>query len=198
MKNVVGGIIATLAVAIGSTEAATLPAFSVIGPGQTLSSDDGLYYLVMQPSDGHLVLYRNSDGKPIWYTGKPGGANAWAVLQGDRNLVVYRQGPGIPSNAAWASNTGVSFADPGAYMTVRNNGALYLHTSTGKIYWSTPVDPMAFTGCMPNAPTNYYPICTRPGTRYQRTSAQPACSWENAAEILTHTINDGAVMGPCE
>ena len=182
-----------------AAQAETIRVGQMLAPGQALYSDDRMYVMVMQADDGHLVIYRDFfDKKPIWWTGKPGGAGSWAVFQGDRNFVVYKAGAGIPSNAAWATNTGGA-NDPGAYITLRNNGALYVHSSTGKIYWSSPVDPMfKHTSCPVGAPQNSYPICTRPNTSNQRTSWQPACTWERAEEILTHTINAGAVMGPCE
>ena len=200
MNKAFASTIAALSFLISTAEAATLPAYGLLWPGQTLSSDAGNYYLVMQPTDGHLVLYRRFDGKPIWYTGKPAGPGAWAVFQGDRNLVVYKAGPGIPSNAAWWSSTSINGSDPGAYLAMRDNGALYMHTSTGKIVWSTPVDPMAPASsiCLPNAPQRAFPICIHPGTDHQRTWTQYACTWERAAEILTHTVNHGAVMGPCD
>ncbi|KAK1372010.1 hypothetical protein POM88_038102 [Heracleum sosnowskyi] len=61
--------------------------------------DSGAFTLVMQ-GDCNLVLLDTS--VPVWSTGtNRRDSNCYAIMQGDRNLVIYKYGQG----AVWASNT---------------------------------------------------------------------------------------------
>jgi hypothetical protein len=80
-------------------------------PGQSVTSQNGGYSLVMQP-DGNLVLYKG--GKALWSSNTGGKAVSKAVMQCDGNLVVY----GFPK-ALWESKTAGS---PGAYLVVQDDG----------------------------------------------------------------------------
>ena len=81
--------------------------------GQSLISKNGKYSLDLQ-GDGNLVIYRRSDGLPIWASGTSAG-NILA-MQGDGNLVIYADS-GVPS---WASDT----FTPGSWATLTNAGEL--------------------------------------------------------------------------
>jgi len=76
---------------------------SYLWSGQSLTDATGHYRLVMQPSDGNLVLYywdpsNNSIWNAVWATG-PRGPGAYATMGSNGNFVVY----GPWSN--WATNT---------------------------------------------------------------------------------------------
>ncbi|HEX8615312.1 MAG TPA: hypothetical protein VF800_28850 [Telluria sp.] len=62
---------------------------------QFITSRNGLYKLIMQGSDGNLVLYAVGGGVtiPTGFNSKPGGS--YAVVQYDGNFVVYK------SNDTW-------------------------------------------------------------------------------------------------
>jgi hypothetical protein len=97
----------TLAV-LGSTRSALalgnqLDTDQVLGPGESLATDDGRYQLIMQ-SDGNLVLYDTSVSpwNPQWNSGTATKDTSFAVMQGDGNLVVYRISDGKPT---WSSGT---------------------------------------------------------------------------------------------
>ena len=78
--------------------------------GQYLSSPDGQNILVQQ-SDGNLVLYRGSDpqheGTPLWASGynQPTPGQYFTFLQPDGNLVTYEGTPYDDGAAVWASGT---------------------------------------------------------------------------------------------
>jgi hypothetical protein len=97
--------------------------------GQQLLSPDSWFTLVMQ-ADGNLVLYRNSDRKPLWATGTTGGSRA--VMQGDGNLVVYTSF-GV---AVWASNTA---GNDGAIVQLQNDGNLVIYKGPTPI-WASGTD----------------------------------------------------------
>ena len=99
-------------------------------PGQSISSDNGRYVLVMQ-ADGNLVYYRTSDWTPRWnsQTQSPG---ALAPMQGDGNLVVYDTN-GVP---LWNSQTG---GNPGAYLAAQDDGNLVIYGG-GRALWNIGSD----------------------------------------------------------
>lgn len=105
-------------------------ASSTLGPGKALAPDERLlspnkqYSLVMQASDGNLVLYR--DRTPLWAAG-PAGAGASAVMQTDGNLVVYRA-----TAPQWASNTGFA----GATLQLQDDGNLVIY-HMGRGVWAS-------------------------------------------------------------
>jgi hypothetical protein len=97
-----------------------------LGPDAYLWSPNHQYRLVMQASDGNLVLYDRS-GKALWSTGARG-AGAYVAMQGDGNLVIYLSGV-----AKWASNTaghgGAYFSDQDDANQVIYQGATPLWAS---------------------------------------------------------------------
>jgi hypothetical protein len=98
--------------------------------GSTLTSSDGRFTLILQASDGNMVIYqqgraiwaigaRNDDflvnqgdgnvvlyrthAGPVWSTGTAGHGRSTLVMQSDGNLVLYRGSDGRP---IWSSGTG--------------------------------------------------------------------------------------------
>ena len=66
-------------------------------PGETLTSPEGQYELIMQ-TDGNLVIYDVWNGRsPVWASDTVGAPNTRAEMQDDGNLVIYWQQP------LWAS-----------------------------------------------------------------------------------------------
>lgn len=105
---------------------AWMPSGSTLGPGNSATSCDGRYHLVMQ-DDGNLVLYQRAVGA-VWATGTNGsGANA-AVMQGDGNLVVYASGRPV-----WDSGT---HGHAGAALAVQSDGNVVIYGS-GRALWSS-------------------------------------------------------------
>jgi surface antigen len=90
--------------------------------GQTLSSADGRYRLVMQ-NDANLVLYAPGN-RPIWATGSRGGA--WTVMQGDGNLVTYTaDGRAVWAMGARGAGTALAVQDDGNLVAYRNGRAVW-------------------------------------------------------------------------
>ena len=73
------------------------------------------------------MLYRNSDGSPLWNTATFGAAGE-VSMQGDGNLVVYNAA-GQP--AWWSGTTGYS----GAWLAVQSDGNLVLYDAYGYPIW---------------------------------------------------------------
>jgi pimeloyl-ACP methyl ester carboxylesterase len=97
-----------------------------LSPGQNRTSPDGQFELSYQ-GDGNLVLYRMSDGQPLWatHTFAPGVVE----MQHDGNLVIYS----AAGHAIWASGT-VGY--PGARLAVQSDSNLVIYDYYGFPIWS--------------------------------------------------------------
>lgn len=106
----------------------------VLNPGHSISSTNGKYTFIYQ-GDGNLVLYRNSDEKPLW------ASNTWTsnttgigpgvfIMQGDGNLVIYDSN----TNPIWASDT---WQHPGSRLVVQDDGNVVMYSPDGTPVWST-------------------------------------------------------------
>ncbi|RKH49246.1 hypothetical protein [Corallococcus llansteffanensis] len=155
MKNLIVTMFALMMGLISmEANAQTLQANQALMAGQQLYSSNGRYKLVMQASDGNLVVYRVNDNVAIWATHALGGTAA--VMQQDRNFVVY----GDINNAAswrWASQTGAPVVDTGTYLQVGDDGALTIYSGAGQKVWGTRSDPAAL--CPPGSTKSTYAIC---------------------------------------
>ena len=104
--------------------------FNSVLPGQSLGvnqwimSTDHRYRLIMQ-GDGNLVEYQGSSA--LWATNSAGNPGAYAVMQTDSNLVVYKPG-GVP---IWASNTAGA---PGGHLVLQNDSNLVIYRGAGAIW----------------------------------------------------------------
>jgi Zn-dependent metalloprotease len=123
-------------------------ACGVLDAGRNLSKDEGVtscngqYSLVMQ-ADGNLVLYRNSNGTPLWNANTYNNPNAFALLQADGNLVVYKNSSRV---ALWNAGT---YSSPGATTAVRDDGNVVITSPNGlPVWYSTPpaATPLQQTG----------------------------------------------------
>lgn len=94
--------------------------------GDSRTSSNGEYSLHYQ-GDGNLVLYRNSDGSPVWNTGTFGNPGE-AAMQGDGNFVVYN----AAGQPVWSSGT---VSHPGAWLAVQSDGNLVLYDPYGYPIW---------------------------------------------------------------
>ncbi|XP_055334353.1 uncharacterized protein LOC129585629 [Paramacrobiotus metropolitanus] len=88
-------------------------------PGRSIHSKNGKLDLIMQ-TDGNLVLYRTSDGSPIWASNTCHKPVQKCVMQHDGNLVLYEHN-GTP---IWASNT---YGQNGAELKVQDDGNLCMY-----------------------------------------------------------------------
>jgi hypothetical protein len=96
--------------------------------GTTFPSCDGRFDLVMQATDGNLVLYMGSVA--LWDAQTAGHPGARAVMQGDGNFVVYS----AANVALWSSATA---GNPGAYLAVQNDGNLVVYSASAAPLWSS-------------------------------------------------------------
>jgi pimeloyl-ACP methyl ester carboxylesterase len=94
--------------------------------GQSRVSGNGQFELSYQ-GDGNLVLYRLSDGYPLWatYTSDPGVVQ----MQHDGNLVIYGQ----HGHAIWSTGTA---GYPGAWFAVQSDSNLVVYDYYGFPLWS--------------------------------------------------------------
>src|SRR6476659_7433371 len=67
-------------------DSANLPVNQPLTANKSITSPDGQYRLIMQ-QDGNLVEY--TQGRYLWSTRTDGHPGAWAIAQGDGNVVVY-------------------------------------------------------------------------------------------------------------
>jgi dual-action HEIGH metallo-peptidase len=95
--------------------------------GQSISSNDGRFTLVLQ-GDGNLVHYWNGNGA-VWSTStwNTGGLSVW--MQEDGNFVLYTTFYPTVGYSLWSSGT---YGNTGAYLAVQNDGNLVVYDSTGK------------------------------------------------------------------
>jgi len=193
MKHlIVKTLFVAAAVTAGMAQAGNvLPANTPLGPGQSLVSGNGKYMLVQQASDGNLVVYRKSDMKVIWTSGKLAGPNGWAVVQNDLNFVAYTGPYPTTGSAVWSSGTGKAVNDPTAKLTLGEDGSLALSRSASTTpYWTTLGDNDSYV-CADGSGRNAYPICTA-FPKY--TSFVYACTYTQAAMAASQMA---ATMGAC-
>jgi pimeloyl-ACP methyl ester carboxylesterase len=110
----------------GSNQSDELGPGESLRPGEGRTSSNGEYTLWYQ-GDGNLVLYRNSDGRPLWATATPGPAGE-AAMQGDGNLVVYSSS----WQPQWSSGTA---GHEGARLAVQSDGNLVVYDAYGYPLW---------------------------------------------------------------
>lgn len=98
-------------------------------PGMSLRSSDGRFTLVLQATDGNLVLY-GPGGHALWASGQaPGPDSDYVVMQSDGNLVQY-----LDNGAAlWASGTGGTDATS---LVVQSDGNLVIYKGSRAV-WAT-------------------------------------------------------------
>lgn len=127
-----------------------------LGPGESITSSDGDYQLVMQfdgdlqelslygispiysaPFDGYLGG-GNSDGgilvgrdiNVLWSSGTAGNPGAAAVMQGDGNLVIRS----VSGSVLWASGTA---GHPGAHLIAQPDANVVIYSPGGRALWAT-------------------------------------------------------------
>lgn len=102
-----------------------------LSPGQSLTSNNGCFQLVMQ-NDGNLVLY-GKGGKAFWATGTTGKEVEFAIMQGDGNFVLYAPG-GRPT---WATNPG-NVGSAGFRLIVQDDGNAVVYANDRPIWAVNP------------------------------------------------------------
>ncbi len=112
----------------------TLLPNSKLPRGSWLESSNGMYRLEFN-SDGKLILYNISDPQnhlfeTNTYAPAGSGIDAYCLMQGDGNFIVWRQGMG----PIWDSET---WDHPGAFLRVEDDGKVYIIDPVSRI-WHEP------------------------------------------------------------
>lgn len=97
--------------------------------GSYLLSDRSFAQLVLQESDGNLVL-RNRGGSAVWSTHTQGHPKDHVVMQSDGNLVAYNKS----GAAVWSSNTARSNA---VQAQLQDDCCLVLKDAQDAVVWSS-------------------------------------------------------------
>jgi hypothetical protein len=95
-----------------------------LAAGGCLYSPNGQYALVMQPNDGNLVLYKQSQGVALWASGTVGNPGAYLRLQADDGNLVETNQAGTA--ALWSTGTSGT-ANPA--LILGNDGNLVLYAN---------------------------------------------------------------------
>lgn len=96
-------------------------------PSQSLRSLDSRFRLIVQHTDGNVVLYGPSGA--LWATNTGTGQSTIMIMQADGNLVI--RGPA--NELVWSSGTG---GNPGAYLRVQSDGNLVIYSGSTPV-WSS-------------------------------------------------------------
>jgi hypothetical protein len=127
----------TLAItATAASASSTLPANAVLHPGESLTSPDGRFNLVMQ-SDGNLVEYQGQS--VLWNTATYNHPGAFLVMQGDGNAVVY----GPSGGALWNSRTG-GHASAAYHLELQGDANLVVYPPAGPAVWANYAKPVEY------------------------------------------------------
>ncbi|MEU8975946.1 hypothetical protein AB0D11_43355 [Streptomyces monashensis] len=170
-----------------STPAPAAGAFAYLG--QQLASGHSLgsstMTLTMQ-TDGNLVARLNTGkgaGQVVWSTGTSGNPGAYAVMQTDGNLVVYKSGGGPGKGGAlWASGT---YGNPGAYATVQDDGNVV-------VYAKASHSPLWAGGTYARHQTTYGGTALKPGWWTQGTYTRLVMQMDG--NLVMYRRRDGAAI----
>lgn len=134
----------------GSQPADQLPTGVTLSTGASLTSPNGLFFLVMQ-GDGNLVEYMH-DGSmtpAVWSSGTWGQGPSYLVMQGDGNLVIYRNGGGSTWASGYAPAPGAPVASGSTALPV--NSTLLPGTSLDDAGWTLTMNADGtFTATIPS------------------------------------------------
>lgn len=103
-------------------------------------SPNGKYQLILQNSDGNLVLYNTTKGA-IWanytaYTPRDGRQLRELLMQTDGNLVVYERDWYTHAVIRVVWNSGTSH-NPGAWLSVQDDGNTVIYSANNVPLWKT-------------------------------------------------------------
>ncbi|MER5866420.1 trypsin-like serine protease [Kitasatospora sp. NPDC002040] len=105
------------------------PTRPLLAPGATLTAGQSLLgqdlKLTMLANGDLALTHRKVANGVLWSSGTGGNPGAYAVMQPDGNLVVYRSGGGPATGGAlWSGNTS---GNSGAYLALQDDGNLVLY-----------------------------------------------------------------------
>lgn len=168
----------------------------VLYPGESLTSQNGLYTLSYQ-TDGNLVLYRNySDGRrwAPWASGTSGIASKVCIMQSDGNLVIYNTN----YNPIWASG---SYGHQGSRLLVQDDGNVVIYNTNGQAIWATNTESPIISDFSP-ASGQIDDTITLKGNNFVRIkevifgNGASASFKVNSSTMITATIPEDAKTGP--
>jgi len=183
-------VIPALVIGLGllwSTQAladSTLSAGEQLQRNEFLSSNSARFRLILQGSDGNVVLRDMTTGTALWSTRTNGTAAARLTLQASDGNLVLRASNG---SSLWSSGTSRSGA---VRLVMQDDGNLQLFNAAGTSVWSTktrvdetdPDDPDTDPGVP--CPTNLYPSGGRltSGPVVGHTTSEAAKIWAYAPD----------------
>ena len=97
--------------------------------GQSITSSNGQYTFIMQ-GDGNLVLYRNSDGAPLWNSGTWGNPGSYCILYADGELGIKTPDGSLIWYLPFMNS-------PGSYLIVQDDGNVVIYRPDGGVVWAT-------------------------------------------------------------
>lgn len=152
-----------------ATAAGQLPVGQNLTSGQTLSSPNGTYSLIME-STGDLVV--DQGATQIWDSNTSGNPNDYLVLQNDGNLVIYTSA----GSAIWSTYTSGTVA---SYLAMQNDGNLVIYGPSGAT-WSRENGPLLQSAIGSTAPY-------QPNELFGGGATQEGCSVCSPSAVLAES-----------
>ena len=103
--------------------------FQSLSVDASIISTNKCFKLLMQ-GDGNLVLYYQATGGALWSTSTVNSGSNRAVMQSDRNFVLYNSA----NQAKWSSGT---VGNPGSNLYIQDDGNLVIYNPAFKALWSS-------------------------------------------------------------
>lgn len=150
----------------------------VLVPGQHLRAGGCYNVLAMQP-DGNLVARNNGPGgNAIWSSETDGSGAAYAIMQTDGNLVLYRNN-GV---AVWSTHTA---GFPGSLAVIQDDGNFVVYAPGGFAIWDSGSDGEAIANnfCPASAKTEVEAGYDRPGSDYAAYLLGGTPHWSRCAKL---------------
>lgn len=144
--------------------------------GDRLTSSNGFYRLVLQKSDGNLVLYNNFNA-PLWSSGTNGKGVTHLSLESDGNLVLLTSS----NKQVWASNTGNMGV---CALRLKNDGHLALYNNDYQVVKSLHKPTTAEEVLKADTSRGEWTLVTVPDTQHYSMHNDIFLYWKTAFQWL--------------